>query len=126
MSENSFQGFPMGPIKKLINLTPHPITILGKDGRITIPRQPEALRIRTFIYRKDMVNYGGVTFPITQERYRTRDEDSLPPVEEGTFYVVSRTVAERYRRQRPDFLVVSGISRGPDGVDGCAGFTRFI
>lgn len=113
-------------IKRLINLAPHPVKILGRNGTITIPRMAESLRMKTFIYRKDMVTFDGVEFPITQERYRDRSEDDMPPVEEGTYYIVSRTVAERYRHHRTDLLVVSGISRDSSGVVGCAGFTRFI
>ena len=112
---------------KLINMTAHEVRILGVNGEIILPRATNAARLRTYNSPRRMVtDDNGITFFLQDERYTNETIPGLPPEQEGTYYIVSRTFAQEFRGKRNDLLVVAGVDRSGDTVYGCRGFARLI
>ncbi|MCX7848126.1 MAG: hypothetical protein N2595_08890 [bacterium] len=106
-------------MKKLINLTPHPITIIPDGGdEITIPASGLTLRLREVVEEAGQIN-GIPVFAV-----RWEPEDTLPPEEPDTVYIVSALVKQSAPHRR-DFLVPYGTVRevvdGKTVIKGCKG-----
>lgn len=99
---------------KIINLTPHPIVVLGEE-EIKILPSGEVLRLEEKISPCGEVN--GI--PVVEKALG--GQGKLPPVKEGVFYIVSLPVAQAVKRQ--DFLVPDDLVRDGEGrVLGCRRF----
>lgn len=104
-TDNTAEGSDM----RIINLTPHPVTLVTASGdEVVVPPQETPVRIPTTATPAGDVN--GI--PVVTERLG--DADSvLPEPQPGTVYVVARPVAER-AGHRSDLLVPTRVER----VDG--------
>jgi len=97
---------------KLINLTPHPIVVVGEEGERIIPPSGMVLRL------PERVEPAGEVEGIPVVRKALDGASALPAMEEGVFYVVSLAVAQAARR--PDFLVPDDFIRDGEGrIVGC-------
>lgn len=97
---------------RVVNLTPHAVTLSGPDGSVTI--EPSGRVARVGILERDtgVLDIGGVTVPV----YETAPyaEEEPPPAEAGTIYIVSRQVAEAFP-ERSDLFVVHKTVRDEEG-----------
>jgi len=76
--------------KKLVNLTPHEIRVVGEDGeeRLVIPPSGKVARVRTEQTTVGQVN----NIPVVRTMYG--DVEGLPEPSENTLYIVSTLVAQ--------------------------------
>lgn len=101
----------------LINLTPHNVTVAGVEfpasGQIARVEEIEPTATGTVLV-------GDQELPVVT--VRTGRVVGLPPEKEGTYYIVSRMVAENAPHRR-DLLIPHGLLRDDAGrVIGCSGF----
>ncbi len=96
--------------KKLINLTPHPITIYNQDNNIVmnIPPSGQVARVATIPKIVDSVN--GV--PIRQIEYG--DIVGLPEPQPDTIYIVSTVVIIALRAKGINRMDVVSPDTNPD------------
>lgn len=101
---------------KLVNLTPHPVVVVGANGVVlTVPPSGTVLRLPEITVPAGKIQ--GV--PVVRKTLDPAAE--LPPREEGTFYIVSLPVAQAARRE--DFLVPDDLVRDQEGrILGCRRF----
>lgn len=100
---------------KLVNLTPHAITLMpmGPDGpSVTIPSSGVA-RCATNRVQIDTVNMIGITIPVNRTQFG--EVDGLPDPQPDTFYVVSALVAQAVAGIRDDVLIVDDAVRDEQG-----------
>ena len=109
-------------MKEVINLTPHPVNILGKELKIEIPSTGE---LRLSQERESVgtipTNLGDI--PITKVKFNSRGV-KLPPRKEDTIYIVSSLVCQAYP-DRSDFFVPDDTVRDEKGaIVGCRSLAR--
>lgn len=104
---------------RLVNLTPHPITILGADGekvREILPSgqgSPRAEEKHKFILEAEGVQ-------VTQKEWGTVN---LPEPQEDVLYIVSAVIAQA-ARERKDLIVPNTIrEQGTGRILGCRSFS---
>jgi hypothetical protein len=106
----------------IINLTPHTLNIVNKDGSVLVdvPASGEVARVATSRVQTGEV-YG---LPLFETRFG--EVTGLPPASEGVLLVVSGLVAAHPDvRDRVDVYSPGELVRGPDGQPtGCRGLTR--
>ena len=97
---------------EIVNLTPHPINLQTKSGSITIPVSGRVLRIKTERLEVGMIHISEHAIPLVYETYSGADD--LPTPKDGTYFIVSRLVAEKFP-ERSDFLYPTELQRAGDG-----------
>jgi hypothetical protein len=99
----------------LINLTGHPITILDNEGNriVTIPASNQVPRCIQKTQHLDTVKFRGKDIPITSTLYMP--PMYMPEPQQGTYFIVSKLIAERLHGVRRDLLIANGIVRDPNG-----------
>ncbi len=101
-----------------VNLCPHDINLYTNDGQFIMrfPRNSEAPRL---VERREILGeIAGIRLNHVQ---MTLDGVNLPPHIPGTYYIVSRVLAEYARRS--DFLSPDELIRDEQGrVIGCTSF----
>ncbi len=105
---------------KLINLTPHAITVFGEGDEILaeIEASGEVLRLGERVLSTWEVNGIKVV-----DKELKAEGVKLPPKQKGVMYIVPLAVAQVARRS--DFLVPDDLVRDYDGrVIGCRRFMR--
>jgi hypothetical protein len=91
----------METVYRLVNLTMHDISVSKGDIEITYPRSKSPLRFN----REDVVvGTDELGIPIMQTVYKPDEKTNLPDVVPGTYYIVSKYVAEAFIGRRSDFL----------------------
>jgi len=114
---------------ELVNLTPHDINIKleNQDAFMSIAPSGIVTRCDTDYKNVDSIIVNGETFDI-RERFFKQPYD-LPEPKEGTYFIVSRIVAEACANVRDDLLIVDGTIREKvDGrmvVVGCEGLAQW-
>jgi hypothetical protein len=104
---------------KIVNLTPHPINIVGADGTVvrTIPSSGTA---RCSTHRVQVGDVDGI--PVNSAVFG--NVSGLPDPADGTVYVVSAIVAQAVPN-RADVLVPDDTVRdGAGQIVGCRAFAR--
>lgn len=81
---------------KLLNLTPHLLTLVGGNGTITVPPSGQVARLAVTRTACPPVTIDGVTLPVS--RPVLGDIVGLPAPEPGVLLVVSALVAEAANR----------------------------
>ena len=105
-----------------INLTPHDINVYSRDGELlfTIHKcsyPPRLKEIRRKIAQLDNIDINFVTFEL--------DGIEIPSIQNGTYYIVSRLLAESIGRA--DFLIPDETVRDKEGrIIGCMSFASII
>jgi hypothetical protein len=102
-----------------VNLTPHDVNIVDNDGNVIliVPACDKPLRL---IEKRDSVgDINGI--PLSRVSYEIDSATPLPNADTDTFYIVSRIVAEMFKRN--DFIVPDQTVRNDKGqIIGCKGF----
>lgn len=108
-------------MEKIVNLTGHDVTIQTKDGDITIPPENQKAKARysSRVLFNLKTRYGSI--PVVKNFYHR--STILPPERDGTYYIVSKIVAEVHPL-RNDLLIINGIIR--DGLKpiGCKSLAK--
>lgn len=111
---------------KLINLTPHLITVVIKREAITEEHQFVAsgriARVATVREVIETVDSGGYLIPVTRVRFAA--VEGLPETVPGVGYIVSSIVAQAVP-ERTDVFVPDDLIRDTEGrVVGCRSLAR--
>ncbi|RLF66767.1 MAG: hypothetical protein DRN30_01515 [Thermoplasmata archaeon] len=111
-------------IKKIKNLTPHEVTLVGEDGKVIATFPSEGLlRLSQKTERVGTISVGdGVEIPITETTFG--GIEALPPREEGTIYIVSALTCQA-APDRDDFYIPNQTVRDENGrIIGCRSLSR--
>lgn len=110
---------------KLVNLTPHPVQIVGLDKKVTIlPACPTPVRLHEHAERVKILDYQGAEITISAVEYT--HAYNLPRELKDTLYVVSQMVAQAYP-ERDDLVFPYDIVRNEDGsIFACRQLGRWI
>jgi hypothetical protein len=106
-------------VRTIVNLTPHPVVLIGDVGEVTIPPSGSVVRAREVREILGTVEVDGAgALPVLRVSYA--EPEGLPEqLEPRTIYIVSALAAASIRAHRPDiadhFFVVSDIVRDSDG-----------
>lgn len=110
---------------ELINLTPHPLTLIGPDGTVLLSQAPDGPMARCAEDRREVGTVtlpGGATIPLRTVGFGT--VTNLPAPRDGVLYVVSRATAEAAGR-RDDVVYPDEQVRDKDGrIIGCRALAR--
>jgi hypothetical protein len=101
---------------KLVNLTPHPITLFLKDGRVIFLPSEGVARVREV--REDAGELeleDGITVPLCR-KFLSGEVEGLPEPQEGTVYIVSLLAAQRaWELGRTDVVAPGDYVRDGEG-----------
>lgn len=93
--------------KELINLTPHEITLVRKDGeKVVIPPSGKVARVR--VEQKEVGEIDG--FPVVQSEFG--EVEGLPEEREGVIYIVSFPVLQALQGTRSDVVAPDTSPQG--------------
>lgn len=100
---------------KIINLTPHPITIVVGDKKLVVPPSGNVARVSQGYRDLGAISFKGIDVPVVSTTYG--NIDALPPEEPGVFFIVSALVAQAaWAAGRLDvFAPDTGAGAGPRG-----------
>lgn len=101
---------------KVVNMTPHPVDIVGEDGNvlITYPASGELIRLQVSTVPSGTLPDGT---PLTVTKFG--EPVGLPNYQEETVYIVSQLVKSALPH-RTDLLVPAEVVRDGDGrIVGC-------
>jgi hypothetical protein len=119
---------------KFVNKTPHNVTVSatgvhvdGDDWVRWVTYRPEGPAARVAVSQDDCDTFSVVecmfAFEIPMFRESLGPVENLPDPVKGTFYIVSRVVAEAVRGERNDVVYPTNLVRDQDGrIVGCEGF----
>lgn len=82
--------------KKVVNLTPHNITIVMDSGKVDIPPSGTVVRVTTVDTPKGTVNIDGIDVPVITTTFTT--VDGLPDPQPDTIYLVSTIVLSQLKQ----------------------------
>lgn len=100
-----------------VNLTPHVVTLVDGEGEVLLAIEPEETAARCAVLREIAFTADGVQV----NRSVFGEIQGLPEPVEGTWYIVSRIVAEAAQRQ--DLLIPDETVRNSEGqIVGCKSF----
>ena len=104
-----------------VNLTPHVVNIFDAEGHHVMGIPTSGSVARCSQHEQQVAEIDGVT--ITRQYFG--EVEGLPEAKDGTFYIVSRMVAESVGLSRTDLLVPGPLVRNEDGQPiGCRGLSR--
>lgn len=98
---------------KLINLTPHEITLILEGGELYIPPTGTVARCTTNRVTVGEVEIEGFKVPINKTEFG--EVENLPQPEEGTYFIVSAIVAQAMAGKRDDLLIPDDAVRDEQG-----------
>jgi len=113
-------------VKKLINLTPHPVTIRREGVAVTIPPSGEVARVEETRVPIGTLEVEGLEVPLNRRAFGK--PTGLPEPEEGVYLIVASLVAQAclpsFRMPgRSDLLSPDLLVRDEEGrIVGCEGF----
>ena len=99
-------------MKTIINLTPHPLSLVGEGGTLQVPASGQIARLAVERTALDPVTIDGVTLLVS--RPKLGEMTGLPPAEEGVILIVSALVAEAANRE--DIFSPGELIRSPEGA----------
>jgi hypothetical protein len=104
---------------KIVNLTPHAITIVSENGDILRKIEPSGMLARCSVRTECVGEMDGI--PVTTSVFG--QVEGLPEPEEGTIYIVSSLVAQRVNRD--DVFIPNESVRDEQGrIIGCKSLGR--
>jgi len=108
-------------MKKLINLTPHPITVLDVEGNVLRTIDKSELPLPRLV--EERVEAGEVDgIPLINKKYS--EITNLPAPQENVYYIVSGLVANA--AHRPDLLVPNTVRNETGQIIGCDSFAQIL
>lgn len=112
---------------KIINATPHTLTIVTPHGNVELPTSGLILRCATEIVTAEPIEFSGVIIPVTTTTYgevMTADGSPVPAPQNGVIYVVSALV-RLAAPDRVDFMSPGQLVRDTAGQPiGCQGLSK--
>ncbi len=115
---------------KILNYTPHAITLLNADGLVATIQSSGNIRVTSSKKEYQYIPFAGTYIPVFQQEMGEIEFPSDFEYEEGTIYVVSRIVKEalkdnmEYYQYQNYFMVPDDLVRDEKGVIiGCKGFS---
>ena len=81
---------------KLVNLTPHTLTIRVGDKEVKIEPSGQVARVATQQVVIDRLQFDGVKIPVVATKYG--EVEGVPAPQEGVIYITSSLVAGRVKR----------------------------
>jgi hypothetical protein len=108
---------------KVINLTPHAITVVLADGKTkTFPSSGKVVRVNVTYDETALGDVIGV--PTTMATFGKVED--LPPEEPDTYYIVSTMVAQALEGTRLDLLAPGELVRDKEGQPvGCKSLVSY-
>jgi len=104
---------------KIINLTPHEVTVVGIQGDILMRIPPSGMIARCSVKRTTVGSLNNI--PIVKSVMG--EVEDMPKPSEGTVYIVSRVVAEALKGVREDIVIPDESVRNSEGqIIGCRWF----
>jgi hypothetical protein len=97
---------------RLINLTPHEITIVREDNKIVLPPSGTIARVATTRRVVTTIEVDGMTIPV--HRVEFGQVENLPEPQPGTWYIVSAIVAQA-APGRDDLVIPDDAVRDEQG-----------
>jgi hypothetical protein len=97
---------------RLINLTPHEITIVREDNKIVLPPSGTIARVATTRRVVATIEVHGMTIPV--HRVEFGQVENLPEPQPGTWYIVSAIVAQA-APGRDDLVIPDDAVRDEQG-----------
>lgn len=112
-------------MNKLLNLTPHVINLLTNTGDIVAiePLNDTPARVSATLKDCGVFEANGLAFNHTEQEFG--DIINLPEEQEGTFFIVSRIVADA-APERKDLAIVNDLVRDEQGLVSHARSISFI
>lgn len=108
---------------RVVNLTPHAVTVVADGGSATIPPSGGVARVATTRELVGTIIVDGVEIPVYETSFGA--VEGLPAPQQGVLYVVSGLVLAALKSERSDLLAPGELIRDGEGrVVGCRGFTR--
>ena len=100
---------------RLVNLTPHPITLISPDGeQVMVPPSGTVARVAERMESLGEIVVEGVVVPVVKRSFG--EVDGVPEPEPGVLYVVSALVAEAaWRVGRSDVVGLADFVRDEQG-----------
>jgi hypothetical protein len=103
-------------MQKLINMTPHPITIVGVDNEVVLSIPVSGTQIRLKV-STETLSETILGVPVSKTVFG--EPEGLPKFQEGTYYIVSQLVKSALP-SRTDLLVPAEVVRDSSGnILGC-------
>jgi hypothetical protein len=111
---------------RLVNLTPHPITIVVGEQKIQVPPSGQVARVAQQYRDLGGISFEGTPIPVVATTYGAID--GLPPEEPGVFYITSALVAQAaWAAGRLDVLAPdTGAGAVRDSEGRIVGVTRLL
>jgi len=107
---------------KVINCTPHDVTIITTKGNITFPRSGIIPRLTEQQKKINSINSNGIKIDIMEKSFL--EPEGLPEPQEGTIYIVSALVAGAVKH-RDDLVIPNDTIRDDQGrIIGCKNLAR--
>ena len=104
---------------KIINLTPHEVTVVGSNGDVLMKIPASGQVARCSVSRAVIGKLNGI--PVAKSVMG--DVEGLPEPVDNVVYVVSRVVAEAMKGKRNDLIIPDDSVRDSKGcIIGCKGF----
>lgn len=97
---------------KVVNLTPHPLTLVGNNGTLNVPASGQIARLAVTRQPLAAITVDGVELSVN--RPTLGDVTGLPDPQPGVVYVVSALVAEAAGRL--DVMSPGELLRDENGV----------
>ncbi len=109
---------------KLVNLTPHALTVLAPGGQsVTLPPSGQVARVAQTDTLTGAVVVDGLALPVAKKSFGA--VEGLPLALDGVAYVVSGLVLAALGDSRPDVYAPGTLVRDANGVvTGCNGLSQ--
>lgn len=106
-------------LEKLINLTPHAITLMDDDTNIICIIEPsgDIARVSVRTERTETLAFNDMTLATSKSVYGK--VEGLPETEEGVVYIVSSLVAQRVPERRDVFIPNESVRDDNGRIIGC-------
>lgn len=105
---------------KIINLTPHDVTIINEDNKVTIAPSGIVARVSAkTVYTGEILND---LIPISKTEYG--EIENLPDPIEDTCFIVSSLVAQRVRERTDIFIPNESVRDDKGRIIGCKSLGR--
>jgi len=111
---------------RLVNLTPHVVTIRGLNGETVVEPSRDQARVMTLVDAPgEFIMVEGNAIPVA--RLMLGDIIGLPDPEPGVLYLVSTVTAMRVRGVRNDVVAPGDLIRDDRGRPlACLGLSRIV
>jgi hypothetical protein len=103
-------------VKKLVNLTPHPVVIFVQGRQVTVPPSGVVARVREVVEDVGEIEIqDGILVPV-RRKFLADEIDGLPDPADDTIYIVSFLAAQAaWERGRTDVVATGDPVRDENG-----------